>query len=329
MKIMIFLRNNFSKVTAVWFLLGALAFSWPDPVEAKKITILSGYDGKFMQGYIADKEKFFEAEGLDIDVKYTVSGKAAVDGVVAGAGVMGIGASLVAVTAATRAPMFIVAPLGRSPRDMKLVALKGISKASDLKGKKIGFQFGTSGHRHTLSILSKYGMSAKDATLINIPAQGLPAALSRGDIDALSVWPPHSSKALAATPGSSVLEDGYGILLGMGLVVMRKDFLETDPSSAAKLLRALLNANTFMVKNPDRTIQHFADQGKIPLKLAKSIFADLQPNFNMSLDKELMNELNASLDFLFERGKIKNKVRANEVVFDKLMREVSPKQVTF
>ena len=84
-----------------------------------------------------------------------------------------------------------------------------------------------------------------------------------------------------------------------------------------------------MVNNPDRTIQHFADQGKISLKLAKSIFADLQPNFNMSLDTELMNELNASLDFLFERGKIKNKVRANEVVFDKLMREVSPKKVTF
>ena len=329
MKQLPILKNIVSRWIVLGCLVSLMAGSWASSAAAEKITILSGYDGKFMQGYIADKEGLFKAEGLDIDIKYTVSGKAAVDGVVAGAGVMGIGASLVAVTASTRAPMYIVAPLGRSPRDMKLVALKGISGAADLKGKRIGFQFGTSGHRHTLLILAKQGMSAKDVTLVNIPAQGLPAALSRGDIDALSVWPPHSTKALAATPGSTVLEDGYGVLIGMGLAVMRKDFLKSDPASAGKLLRALLKANDFMVKNPARTIQYFADQGKISLDLAKEIYADLQPNYDMSLDKELMNELNASLDFLYDQGKIKKKVRANEVVYDKLMRDTAPERVTF
>jgi len=42
-----------------------------------------------------------------------------------------------------------------------------------------------------------------------------------------------------------------------------------------------------------------------------------------------MNELNASLDFLYDQGKIKKKVRANEVVYDKLMRAHAPERVTF
>jgi NitT/TauT family transport system substrate-binding protein len=310
-------------------MISLIAVSWASKAEAEKITILSGYDVLFMQGYIADKEGFFKDEGLDVDIKYTVSGKVAVDGVVSGAGVMGIGASLVAVTAATRAPINIIAPLGRSPRNMKLVALKGISGATDLKGKKIGFQFGTSGHRHTLAILAKHGMSAKDVTLMNIPAQGLPAALSRGDIDALSVWPPHSTKALAATPGSTALDDGYGVLVGMGLAVMRKDFIASDPASAGKLISALIKANDFMVKHPARTMQHFADQGKITLDLAKKIYADLKPNYDMSLDKEFMNEMQVSLDFLHDQGKIKKKVNATDVVYKKIMQAIAPERVTF
>lgn len=306
-----------------------MATSWSAEAAADKLTILSGYDALFMQGYIADKEGFFKAEGLDIDVKYTVSGKVAVDSVVAGAGVMGIGASLVAVTAATNAPIYIVAPLGRSPRNLKLVVRDGIAKVGDLKGKSIGLQFGTEGHRHALSVLTKYGMSDKDVTLKNIPAQALPAALAQGDIDALSVWPPHSTKALEAKAGSKVLDDGYGVLVGFGLAVMRKDFIESDPKTAGKLVSALLKANDFMVKNPDRTIQYFAEQGNISLDLAKQIYADLKPKYDMTLDKEFMHEMDASLAFLFDQGKIKEKVAAKDVVQPSVMKSVAPDRVKY
>jgi len=309
--------------------IGLMVGSWAPNVAAGKLTILSGYDALFMQGWIADKEGFFKDEGLDLDIKYTISGKVAVDGVVAGAGVMGISASLVSVTAATRAPMYIVAPLGASERLMKFIALKGYSSGADLKGKKIGFQFGTAGQKHALLVLEKHGKGPKDVTLKNIPAQALPAALSNGDIDALSTWPPHSNKALEATPGSTILEDSYGVMTDYGVVVMRKDFVESDPATAGKLMRALLKATKFINENPARTIEYFAEQGNIKLDLAKTIFKDIEPKFDMSIDKLFLSETQKSIGFLHEQGKIKKAVEARSVIYDKVMRDVSPKHVTY
>jgi len=40
-------------------LVGLMVGSWASNVAADKLTILSGYDVLFMQGYIADKEGFF------------------------------------------------------------------------------------------------------------------------------------------------------------------------------------------------------------------------------------------------------------------------------
>ena len=321
---------------AVWLravlvgLSGLLAASWAASATAqKKLTILSGYDILFMQGFVADKEGFFKDEGLDVTVKYTVSGKVAVDGVVAGAGVMGISASLVSVTAATRAPIYIIAPLGRSVHYMQMVALGDNSSAVDLKGKRIGFQFGTEGHRFALTYLRKNGIATKDVTLMNIPAQALPAALSRKDIDALSVWPPHSTKALQATKGSKLLEDSKGVLIGFGVVVMRKDFVDSDPDGAQRLLRALLKADEFMNKNPKRTMEHFAAQGKVTMGMTKSIYNDLKPIYSMAIDEEFVNELKLSADFLADHGYTKERGDPREFIYHKLMRDVAPKLVTF
>src|SRR4029079_14154721 len=122
----------------------------------------------------------------------------AVDGVVAGAGVMGISSGLVSVTAASQAPIYIVSSLGRSDDYMQFVARPEINSPADLRGKRIGFQFGTEGHRFVLAYLKANALSGSDVPLPNIPPQPLPAALSRGDVAAIGVWEPHSTKALEA-----------------------------------------------------------------------------------------------------------------------------------
>ena len=63
--------------------------------------------------------------------------------------------------------------------------------------------------------------------------------------------------------------------------------------------------------------------------MAKTIYADIKPAYDMSLDKVFMNEMQSSLDFLYDQGKIKKRVNASEVVYDKLMRDVAPDRVTF
>ena len=63
--------------------------------------------------------------------------------------------------------------------------------------------------------------------------------------------------------------------------------------------------------------------------MAKEIFADIKPSYDMSLDKVFMNEMKSSLDFLYDQEKIKKRVEPSAVVYDKLMRDVAPERVTF
>ncbi len=314
-------------------LLGAAALAvgtWgAGAVAQEKLTILSGYDLLFMHGYIADKEGMFKEEGLDVTVKYSVSGKVAVDGVVAGAGVLGISGSLVSVTAATRAPIYVVAPLARSEHLMEMVTLPGIETAADLKGKKIAFQFGTEGHRFVLLYLQQNGLSADDVTLMNIPAQALPPALSRGDVDAVAVWPPHSTKAMDATEGAKLLTTSQGVSAVYGVVIMRKDFVDSNPESAGKLLRALLRADTFIKENPERTLEYFAEQGKIDMETAMKINAGAKPDYGMALDKAFLDENQAGADFLADHGFTENRADAKDFVNGEPMRSVAPDLVTF
>lgn len=322
--------------TAGWLraaLVGVMAFavgSWATGATAQeKLTILSGYDIQFMHGYIADKEGMFKEEGLDVTVKYSVSGKVAVDGVVAGAGVLGISGSLVSVTAATQAPIYVVAPLARSEHLMEMVTLSGIDEAADLKGKRIAFQFGTEGHKFVLLYLQKNGLSVDDVTLMNIPAQALPPALSRGDVDVVAVWPPHSTKALEATAGAKVLTTSHGVSAVYGVVIMRKDFVESNPEGARKLLRGLLRADKFIKENPERTLEYFAEQGKIDMATARKINAGAKPEYGMALDKAFFDENQASADFLADHGFTPSRADANDFMHEQLMRDVAPELVTF
>lgn len=295
----------------------------------EKLTILSGYDLLFMHAYIADKEGFFKQEGVDITVKYSVSGKVAVDGVVAGAGVMGISGSLVSVTAATKAPIYVIAPLGRSENLIELVTRSEINSAADLKGKRIAFQFGTEAHRFFPLYLQKNGLSEKDVTLLNIPAQALPPALSRGDVEGVAVWPPHSTKALDATSGAKLLATSQGVSAGYGVVIMRKDFVESNPEGARKLLRALLRADKFIKENPKRTLEYFAEQGNIDMDTAMRIDTNLKPEYGMVLDKRFFDENQSSADFLFDQGRTTERASAHNFVHEELMRSIDPGLVTF
>lgn len=290
--------------------------------QSESVTVLAGYDALFTPAYVAEKEKLFEQEGLAVSMKYSVSGKVAVDALVAGAGVMGVSGSLVSVSAAAAAPVYIVAPIARSEEVMFLITAPGIGTAADLKGKRLGFQFGTEGHRYTLLYLQKNGVAEGQVTLQNVPVEALPAAFARGDLQAVALWEPHATKALQALPGAKILATSRGVSAVYGVVTMRKDFVELKPELARKLLRAMLRATEFINANPDRAAQYLADAGKIEAPLARQMMKGM--TYGMALDKAFYDEAEDVAGFLHLRGLTKAKADPREFVYDRLMRDVAP-----
>ena len=77
----------------------------------------------------------------------------------------------------------------------------GISRLSDLKGKKVGTSLSTSAHYFLSKMARTAGLSETDVAAVAIRLPDMPAAIKRGDVDAIAIWEPeayNSEQALGA-----------------------------------------------------------------------------------------------------------------------------------
>ena len=298
---------------------------WPrSAMTAEPVTIMVGQGLQFAAGYVADKEKFFEKEGVAVSIKFATSGKVGVDSMVAGSGVMAISGIFPAVSAAATAPVYIIAPVSIEDGDTKLVVAPGIKSAADLKGKRVGYKLGSDGHLFILRYLEKFGMDLEDIISQNVPPPGLVAAFSRGDLDAVAVWEPIAGKALKSVPDATVLA-AKGVVPIYNPVSMRKDFAESQPETARKLVKALVAATDFINENPDRAAQVAAEVTKLELGEVKRIMSTY--TYTMTIDPAFYTGMDNVAAFLQKRKLTKTKADPRKFVFEQLMREASPSHV--
>ncbi len=89
-----------------------------------------------------------------------------------------------------------------------IVARRGITKVSDLKGKKIAVAEMTPSHSFLIWLMEAGGLSVKDVEILGQPS-AIDAAevFKSGRADAAVVWSPDDILSLKAVPGSRVLEN--------------------------------------------------------------------------------------------------------------------------
>ena len=116
----------------------------------------------------------------------------------------------------------------------------GITKGTDLAGKKLGVPFVSTTHFHTLVALEHFGVSPKSVRIINMNPNAIAAAWQRGDIDAAFVWNPALGRIRQT--GDILITSGTLGELGKptfdGLVVRRK-FAEKNDDFMLAFVKAL------------------------------------------------------------------------------------------
>ena len=82
----------------------------------------------------------------------------------------------------------------------------GIRRVEDLRGKRIAATVNTSSQYFLREMLRKAGMLLEsDVRFVNLEGADMPAALQRGDVDAVAIWEPHAENSLVAL-GSDAAE---------------------------------------------------------------------------------------------------------------------------
>lgn len=211
--------------------------------------------------YLAEAQGYFRLEGLDLQRRDCSSGRDCyrllADGTV---DVATAAEMVVGLNAKVRPELAIFATISASSQQIKLVARgrEGGVVPTMLRGQRIGTIVGSSAEYFADSWLLFHGIDPKTVQTVDLPPDRMAEALRRGEVEAVTVWEPFASAALAeggvALPAPRVYTQFFSLVADRRTLAGREREItqllrallraqrlaETDPALAARVLQARL-----------------------------------------------------------------------------------------
>ena len=222
------------------------------------------------------------------------------------------------VTGATGKPSTCILLTDYSNGNDMVVAKPGIESIKDLKGKRVGLELNLVEHLLFLKALEVNGMTENDVTLVNVPTNDTPQALSTGGVDAIAAWYPVSGQALKQVAGSKAIftsADAKGLIYD-GLYVSRES-LASRRDDWKKVVTAMLKSLAY-VQDPataDEALKIMAarvqvDPAEYKINLKGTFFLDAAGNLKAF-------EKGDGLDSVYGSSKIADAFNVLHKVYEK------------
>jgi len=271
-------------------LLGGCAGQSQAPKEAVTIGMAKSLNYMLL---VALEQGYFSNEGLEVTiVEYSTGKRVLQDGVFAGEvdmGVVGLGPLTFA--SLERDDFKIVGSISTFFDLYRIVARKdaGISTPADLAGKRVATSKGSSFHYFLHNFLIENKLSEEDIEMSFPKAAELPQALADGEVDAFSGREPFISEAQALLGDEAIVFSELELPANTLNLVALDGLVNERPEVVESVLRALLQAEEFIRKNPEKSIKIVAEA----LEIEESELTERWPHviLRVSLDQELIMEL--------------------------------------
>jgi ABC-type nitrate/sulfonate/bicarbonate transport system substrate-binding protein len=204
--------------------------------------------------WMADKNGFYKAEGLDVDLKIFPSGSTAFQSFKVGQGDIVASGELPSVSywASTDKNYRTIFAISREAKAEIAMAKREITKPQDLIGKIVATRVGSTGSWLLSEYLARGGVDESKVQVKNLETQILPTALCNGDIDAFFIWQPFGTRAKEIC-GDKVhqLTDAEGYLHAYLVAGARPDWLAKPENKDAttRFIRATLKGKAIAEKD--------------------------------------------------------------------------------
>lgn len=230
--------------------------------EKRKVTIAVG--GKNLLYYlpltIAEQLKYFEAEGLEVEIVDFAGGARALQAVVGGSADVVSGAFEHTLNMQAKGqPMRAFVLMGRAPQIVLAISNKTLPNykgLADLKGKKIGVTApGSSTNIMANFVLGKAGVKPNEVSYIGVgAAQGAVAAMRSGQIDAISNLDPvitilaraNDVRIVSDTRDVAEADKVFDGPMPAACLYAPSAFTDKNPNTAQALASAIVRANKWI-----------------------------------------------------------------------------------
>lgn len=238
---------------AVPTVIAATAVATPDISRRASLTLAVSDNPYAAPALLAEAQGYFADEGLKLKVIHCSIGRICLQHLLDGKAHFATVADVPIVMASfQRRDLGIVTTLTTSGREYRIVVRpeRGIRRAEDLRGKRIGTIMGSSGQYFTESYLLYHGIDRADVTLVPLDPQDPSSALVRGEVDAAGLFEPHVRDAQRRLGPRVALLPASGFFTNTFNLVSVSAASGASDDDIVRLLRALQRAVNMMRNEP-------------------------------------------------------------------------------
>jgi NitT/TauT family transport system substrate-binding protein len=187
---------------------------------------------------------------------------------------------------------------------------RGIEKASDLKGKRVGTTFGTVAHFHLGRFLELNGMNIRDIILVDVktPEEWV-NAVANGDIDAIATAQPYANLAKERLGVKAIVWPAQSGQPLNGLIISPNKWITEHPELTRRFLRSLAKAEEYVIRHPAQVKAIVQKRLNVDPAYMETVWS--QNQFSLSLDQALIVIMEDEA-----RWMIKNKLTSEKKVPD-------------
>ncbi len=211
--------------------------------------------------WVALDAGIFAKYGIEVKIFTFEGGVAALRALIGGRGEVQLAAPGVPpfIAAAARGGDFKAVATYATKHPVAMVAQAEIKRCEDLRGKKIGTPGGVGAYAETMAraVMQTCGLTPRDVQYVSIATGSRVPALATGQVDAFVIHVDQVFEAAKVKPSlhvlaylSDVLPKGW-----YAAYVTTGDVMRGDPKLLQDAVSALVEANRFIYKNRDRTVE--------------------------------------------------------------------------
>ncbi len=306
-KYLLFLIIGIILAGGVYVLIKSVSKKYTGPAEKITIGVSDAVPELSALLYIADKNNYFENEGLDVVFKKELNGIVAQREVLTGQIDVATTPDFAIVSDSFEHDNFrILASIGKGDIiDILGRKDKNIKQPSDLKGKRIGYTPKSTSEFFLGRFLTFNNLALTDVTLVPLPFDKIPKALEDGEIDAaasINLFSHQIKQKMGENIVSWSAQVGQDVFW---LLVSTEDFTKNRPQAVNKLLKAVSRAEEYLKKNPVEGRSIVSNH----LQLDQSYFNEIWPRakLSISLDQSLLLNMESEAEWVIA-NKLTDKV---------------------
>lgn len=315
------------------FLVASCGQGGQDVGKDAPIPVIVGAAANISEGplFVADRAGLDKKHGVDLKVQLFDLGFQGVEAAMAGRTQGGVSVEfpMLLLLDKLKSPDKVVAPaVYQTSKGLKIVTDADIRKPEDLRGKTIGLPVGSSLDYAFQRYLEHFKLT-DDVKIENVGSPEMIPSMDRGDIDGFVFADPVVSQALDKFGDEArVLEPGIETVYTTRVwLQFSRTWAEQNPKAVRGVLRALIDADKLLEKNPKKAHGLVGEQLSMSTKKVSDAMELGEYDWNVYVDDESIKAFDDVGTWMAQNDVIKTKPDYREAIDTSYLKKVSADRV--